>query len=166
MEDKGFLTKKCGTPGFVAPEVLTGDGYSFKADIFSLGCVFFSLLTGCYLFVGSSVQELLRSNMKCDVSDIQKYITNVSALGKDLFYQIITKDPTRRPSAKEALLHPWFHCDKAALKELLFINSFVCSQKKAASKKSCKNTHNAMNMLGAHSKIGSFLIADNFFRDN
>jgi len=41
---------KCGTPGYVAPEVLIGAPFSPKADIFSLGCVFYYLVTGKKLF--------------------------------------------------------------------------------------------------------------------
>jgi serine/threonine protein kinase len=44
--------QKCGTPGYVAPEVFHGRGYSYKVDMFSLGSVFFSLLTGLLLFSG------------------------------------------------------------------------------------------------------------------
>ena len=47
-----LLLHKCGSPGYVAPEVFTGSGYTYKIDIFSLGAVFFNLLTGRYLFIG------------------------------------------------------------------------------------------------------------------
>lgn len=53
------LTQKCGSPGYVAPEMLRGYGYSYKADIFSLGSVFFNLLTGRYLFSGATPEECL-----------------------------------------------------------------------------------------------------------
>jgi len=45
-----FISEKCGTPTYIAPEVLRGDPYSFKADIFSLGSIMYNLLTGRYLF--------------------------------------------------------------------------------------------------------------------
>lgn len=45
-----MLTHKCGSPGYVAPEIFKKSGYSYKADVFSLGSVFFNLLTGRYLF--------------------------------------------------------------------------------------------------------------------
>ena len=48
------LFDKCGTPCYVAPEILRGDGYSQKCDIFSLGSLFFNLLTGRYLFNGAN----------------------------------------------------------------------------------------------------------------
>lgn len=46
--------QKCGTPGYVAPEIFQGSGYSYKVDMFSIGSVFFSLLTGLFLFSGDN----------------------------------------------------------------------------------------------------------------
>ena len=48
------LKHKCGSPGYIAPEIFTGKGYSFKVDIFGLGSVFFNLLTGRSLFSGTT----------------------------------------------------------------------------------------------------------------
>ena len=46
------LFEICGTPCYVAPEVLNNIGYREQVDIFSIGSVFFNLLTGMYLFKG------------------------------------------------------------------------------------------------------------------
>ena len=62
--------QRCGTPGFVAPEVLKGQGYSYKADVFSAGSLFFSLVTGRYLFSGNTPKETLYLNRHCSVKDI------------------------------------------------------------------------------------------------
>lgn len=50
-----FLFPKCGTPGFVAPEILTSRvdyKYTCKVDLFSAGCILYKLLTGMSLFTG------------------------------------------------------------------------------------------------------------------
>lgn len=65
-----LLFHKCGSPGYVAPEIFAGYGYSYKADIFSLGSVFFNLLSGRFLFSGNTVDECLKANSQCDVSQV------------------------------------------------------------------------------------------------
>ena len=48
------LFDKSGTPCYIAPEILRDEGYGTKCDIFSLGSVFFNLVTGAYLFNGAN----------------------------------------------------------------------------------------------------------------
>ena len=45
MEESGVMATACGTPGYVAPEILQGHPYSFACDIWSLGCLLHVLLT-------------------------------------------------------------------------------------------------------------------------
>jgi serine/threonine-protein kinase ULK/ATG1 len=45
----------CGTPLLMAPEVLDGDLYNHKADVWSLGCLFFELVTGFPPFTGNNI---------------------------------------------------------------------------------------------------------------
>ncbi len=106
----------------MAPEVFTGRGYSYKADMFSLGSVFFNLLTGCFLFSGGNAELLLQSNMICDLSMIKSYLQHTSHHCKDLVTWMLEVDPEERPTPKEALKHPWFKCDKDILKNLLNMN--------------------------------------------
>jgi serine/threonine protein kinase len=49
----------CGTPSYIAPEILRGEPYNYKADIFSIGSIMFNLLTGRYLFPGNDSQVIL-----------------------------------------------------------------------------------------------------------
>lgn len=121
------LFHKCGTPGYVAPEIFKDLGYSYKADIFSMGSVFFNLLTGCYLFSGKDQAEVLRLNFQCKLDHMRHFLKGVSPQCQDLLHKMLKVDPNERPSAKEALSHPWFSQDLKILKELLFMNSVVGS---------------------------------------
>lgn len=55
------LIQRCGSPGYMAPEILRSEGYDFKADIFSMGSVFYHILARRGLFEGQyrTVKEYL-----------------------------------------------------------------------------------------------------------
>jgi serine/threonine protein kinase len=58
------LKMKCGSPGYVAPEVLNDAGYDCKADIFGAGIILYILLTGKFVFSGQTYKEVLAKNRK------------------------------------------------------------------------------------------------------
>ena len=68
IEKQKKLFTKCGTPGYIAPEVLKGLGYDMKADIFSAGVIMFNLFTKRSLFSGQNQKELIRNNHNMDYS--------------------------------------------------------------------------------------------------
>jgi len=90
--------------------------------MFSLGSVFFNLLTGFFLFSGHTPELLLLSNISCDLSMIKKYLQHTTHHCKDLVTWMLEVDPDDRPTPKEALKHPWFKGDKGILKNLLNMN--------------------------------------------
>ena len=72
------LKDRCGTPCYIAPEALRGEGYREKFDIFSLGSVFFNLLCGHFLFNGETVNQQLLLNRECDLTLTYPYLTEIS----------------------------------------------------------------------------------------
>ena len=61
-DDKEECFLKCGTPGYVAPEVLKDHPFTTKSDIFSVGCIFFNILSGKNMFQGKTPNEMLLGN--------------------------------------------------------------------------------------------------------
>ena len=61
-----YMFPKCGTPGYVAPEVVNLEDkvfkYSEKCDLFSVGSIFYKLLVGVNLFPGNKFEQVLRLN--------------------------------------------------------------------------------------------------------
>lgn len=98
----------CGSPGYVAPEILRKKGCDSKSDIFSLGVIFYNLLTGRALFPGDDMEEVLHRNAKLDLSLAKKHIRELPNHARELLLSMISGDPYLRPTAKEALLHPFF----------------------------------------------------------
>ena len=109
---------KCGSPGYVAPEVLNNLGYNTKADIFSAGIMLYIMLTGVFPFRCSNVEETLKKNKEGDVSFEGKHWKFISTEAKDLVSKMVHKDLSSRYSATEALAHPWFTCAHTKLKHL------------------------------------------------
>ncbi|TNV86617.1 hypothetical protein FGO68_gene10345 [Halteria grandinella] len=114
------LYEICGSPTYVAPEILSKAGYREKVDVFSLGSLLFNLLSGRYLFSGADETTLLKQNIKCDLSNIKRYLDKVSHDAATFLSKLLEKDPSKRLSAVEALQDPWLATgglDQNVLKE-------------------------------------------------
>jgi serine/threonine protein kinase len=70
----------CGTPGFIAPEILNETPCSPKSDIFSLGCILYSLVSGLKLFHEGNSEEIMEYNKILDPLSLidVKSLRNVS----------------------------------------------------------------------------------------
>lgn len=100
-------TTICGSPGFMAPEMLQGECYNEKFDIFSVGVICYILLTGKYPFSSKSVKEVLEKNRNCELKFDKKIWKDYSSIALNFVQGLMDKDKLRRPSAEMALAHPW-----------------------------------------------------------
>ena len=100
-----ILSEQCGTPAYIAPEVVSGDGYSgFPVDIWSSGVVLYSLLMGSIPFKAQNLNELQGLIM----SGNYKQIEGISKNANDLLNKLLEINPNKRINVDEALNHPWF----------------------------------------------------------
>lgn len=104
---------RCGSPGYVAPEVLNNLGYGTKADIFSAGIILFVMLTGTSPFYTSKHDEILMKNKEGTIVFNEQTWKAITSEAKDLVTKMLAKNPEERISAKEALKHPWLQLDFA-----------------------------------------------------
>lgn len=86
LEDPEVTLERCGTPTYIAPEILQGHRYDYKCDIFSLGSIMYNLLTGRYLFQSQGPSKALQLNKLCDLNGIEDHLKNVSTEAKELMY--------------------------------------------------------------------------------
>jgi polo-like kinase 1 len=102
------LTRVCGTPNYVAPEVLEpGEvGYSYEADIWSIGVIIYLFICGIAPFETRNVGSTAKNILKVDYS-FPEYV-EISEHAKDLINSILQKDPAKRPSIKEIKEHNFF----------------------------------------------------------
>ena len=64
-----------GTVSYLAPEVLQSKKYTEQSDVYSLGIIFFELLTGKLPFYGNNSKEILQAHIKENVPSISKYVS-------------------------------------------------------------------------------------------
>ncbi|CAK68270.1 unnamed protein product (macronuclear) [Paramecium tetraurelia] len=103
-----YMFKRCGTPGYVAPELLQDEIYDFKIDIFSAGVLMFIMLTGQSPFKAKSYDEIVMKNYHCQ---IEFNLINNQPLSEEavhLLKSLLEKNPDLRISSELALQYPWF----------------------------------------------------------
>ncbi len=101
------LNKKVGNPYYIAPEVLKRK-YNEKCDIWSCGIIMYVLLTGKPPFSGSTDKEVLEKVEQNLFEYFDKDLAKVSPECKSLIKELTRYDPSKRPSAGEALKNKWF----------------------------------------------------------
>jgi len=97
----------CGTPGYVAPEVLKGEHYTKAVDMWSLGVILYILLCGFPPFYHQNTNMLYKLIKKGAFEFPDPYWTDISDSAKSLVRGLLTVDPSKRMEAKDVLAHPW-----------------------------------------------------------
>jgi polo-like kinase 1 len=98
----------CGTPNYIAPEVLDGKtGHSYEVDIWSLGVVAYTLLVGKPPFETSDVKTTYR-RIRMNAYSFPENVP-LSESGKNLITRILVTDPSKRPTLAEIQQHEFFN---------------------------------------------------------
>jgi len=107
--DKGEqLETSCGTPDYVAPEVITAEGsYDKSVDMWSCGVITYVLLCGFSPFLSSTQTGLFEKIIKCEYDFPDPEWTHISENAKDFIRHLLVKDPKTRFTATECLEHEW-----------------------------------------------------------
>uniref|UniRef100_A0A8K9XF52 non-specific serine/threonine protein kinase n=1 Tax=Oncorhynchus mykiss TaxID=8022 RepID=A0A8K9XF52_ONCMY len=108
--ENGLLMTPCYTANFVAPEVLKKQGYDAACDIWSLGVLLYTMLTGFTPFANGpedTPEEILARIGSGKFSLTGGYWNSVSAEAKELVSKMLHVDPHQRLTAGQVLCHPW-----------------------------------------------------------
>ena len=100
------LDEKLGTPYYIAPEVLNKN-YNEKCDIWSAGVITYITLSGMPPFNGQSDQEIMKKVREGQFSFDDRIWQTISENAKSFIRSLLTYNPEERPSAQQALQHPW-----------------------------------------------------------
>ena len=94
----------CGTPEYIAPEMLLKKGHDTRVDIWSIGVLMFELLAGYSPFVAKNNQDLYQNIRRLKI----QWPKDMPPLAKNLIGKILKLNPLDRPSLQDILDHQWF----------------------------------------------------------
>jgi serine/threonine protein kinase len=100
--------RKIGSPGYVAPEIWSGEMFTAKSDIFSTGVMLHFLLSGKLLFSSSKLSSIMRKTAQSNVVFTSSRLDHVSDACRSMVGAMVETDPTHRLAAAHALEHEWF----------------------------------------------------------
>lgn len=128
---------RVGVPQFMAPEIVRKDRVSCSSDIWSSGVVLFLLLAGRLPFTGST-SDIYERIMHADV-DVDGYMFNISESARNLVRRMLSSDPSKRISAKEALNHEWIR-DKEHMASRKHMNDVIDHMRRYNESRRLKST--------------------------
>lgn len=106
------MMQRAGNAFYMAPEMIHGEFYDQKVDMFSIGAIMCEVLTGVHPFYTPSVDDAHSVQAKIiapkPASLPRDLFKNISDEAFDLCQRLLEKNPKHRLSAEQALAHPWF----------------------------------------------------------
>jgi calcium/calmodulin-dependent protein kinase I len=115
VHEENSLTTQCGTPGYVAPEILEGTPYDHRADMWSVGVILYILLGGYPPFIESTQRDLFRKIRRGEYEFHEEYWGTVSSEAKELIASLLTVEASKRLDAAQGLENSWIRGDDASL---------------------------------------------------
>jgi len=104
LSDHDNMKRRCGSPGYAAPEVLHGNPYTEKIDVFGAGAALYFVLTGQSPFRGDDLPSILRKNLR-GVVKFRKSDDSVAESPKAFVKLLMQKNAEDRPNAEQAIDH-------------------------------------------------------------
>ncbi|XP_055543960.1 serine/threonine-protein kinase polo [Wyeomyia smithii] len=96
----------CGTPNYIAPEILNKKGHSYEVDIWSIGCVMYTLLVGQPPFETKSLKDTYTKIRKCDY----RLPATLRSSAAEMICSMLQSDPIKRPSVTQLFDFEFISC--------------------------------------------------------
>ncbi|EDO35611.1 predicted protein [Nematostella vectensis] len=105
--DDRTMETTCGTPGYMAPEVLLSKPYTNSVDIWSIGVITFNVLSGQMPFADDHRSRLYKKILRGKFSFSGEPWDDVTDMAKDFINKLIVYEPEMRLTAEQGIKHPW-----------------------------------------------------------
>lgn len=153
--EDSLLQTACGTPDYVAPEILQGKSYGSTVDCWSLGVIFYILLCGYPPFYGDNQTELYTAIKSASFEYDPEDWGHISAQAKDLIDKLLVVQPSQRLTCKQVLKHPWVVAGDLSTSDMGHMKSnlakFNARRKLKASMNTVRSTVRMRMLMGAKS---------------
>ncbi|GMH55722.1 hypothetical protein TrRE_jg10048 [Triparma retinervis] len=146
------LHTACGTPGYVAPEILKGKEYGAEVDMWSLGVILYILICGFPPFYEEHTPELFKIIKRGEYDFPEPYWDDVSEEAKDLISKLLIVDPKKRYTAAQVFEHPWMASENQT-KEGKPLVHFIGNMKKYNAKRKFKGAIEGVMMANMMKRI-------------
>ena len=114
----------CGTPNYIAPEVLEGkQGHSYEVDIWSIGVIIYTLIIGKPPFETSDVKTTYK-RIRMNAYSFPENVA-ISDNARDLISKILNTDPAKRPTIDDIMMHEWIN-HAGTIPRLLPASTLAC----------------------------------------
>ncbi|XP_012850383.1 PREDICTED: serine/threonine-protein kinase apg-1-like isoform X1 [Erythranthe guttata] len=107
LQPKGLAETLCGSPLYMAPEIMQFQKYDAKADLWSVGAILFQLVTGKTPFTGNNQLQLLQNIMRSIELQFPPEARNLSPHCTDLCRKLLRRNPVERLTFEEFFNHPY-----------------------------------------------------------
>lgn len=107
----------CGSPMYMAPEIMNHKVYDNKSDLWSVGVIMYELLFGTTPYHAKNLIQLMKKIKKKDVHIPDEYSSLISEECKNLLLSLLDKNPTNRITWDNFFQHEWFKKDEILERE-------------------------------------------------
>ncbi|CAI2365469.1 unnamed protein product [Moneuplotes crassus] len=114
IKEEEKFRSRCGTPLYIAPEVLEGE-YDQSCDLWSIGVITYLLLSGIPPFIDDSYEKIFAKIKIGKFAFDGDYWKGISEEAKDFITKLLVVDPSERITSKEAINHKWIKSDQKKL---------------------------------------------------
>lgn len=154
-----LMRTTCGTPEYIAPEILMRKPYTNSVDLWAIGVITYILLSGTMPFDDDNKTRLYRSIIRAQYNFRGSFWEDVSQDAKDFIRKLLVVNPDVRLRAEDALKHSWIQSGASTATNKNLYRTISQNLMERASSRGTRSTKsnksNRSNMTGAKSSRSS-----------